>query len=99
MTKQCDELKGAVERLREAADASPEWHSGYSGSGWIIVVQHDLRTILAALPQDDEVERLRGALDDIAGQAAGLSIDDGIFDIARAALHPIQSPRTSGEDQ
>lgn len=98
MTKQCDELKGAVERLgtlcagRSIAEAE--------GSSAIMVFRvADVMRVLAALPQDDEVERLRAASDDIAGRAAGLSVDDGIFDIARAALSPIQSPRPSGEEK
>jgi hypothetical protein len=40
-----DELE---RRLQEAADAAPGSHAGYADSGWVVVVQNDLRLILAA---------------------------------------------------
>lgn len=52
---------GAVEaetmqRLKESADAHETLHSGYAGSGWVLVVQNDLRAVLAALTSSPKAE-------------------------------------------
>jgi hypothetical protein len=43
------ELARAVGHIQEAADAAPGSHAGYRGSGWVVVVQNDLRVVLSGL--------------------------------------------------
>ena len=66
MTPEQQTPASVVERLREAANASPGSHSGYAGSGWINVVQQDVAAILKHVERlSAEREGLRGALERI----------------------------------
>lgn len=82
MTKQCDDLKGAVEAAEDWL-AIAETCEAVGPSGvfrYPPICNSEIaafRTILAALPQDDEGERLRGAL-----RAAHVELDMALGGLA-----------------
>jgi hypothetical protein len=61
------DVAGAIERLTDAVNSTEVGHVGYAGSGWVLVTQRDIHTLLA-LSLDREVMRV--ALAEIEGLPA-----------------------------